>query len=185
MQGLKQRIVKWNRDRGLIQAGFDPALELKMLSEEAREFFLANDYEHQLQEFADFLFVEVGTRAKFFSMRHESASVLSMVIPQWGVMNEWIVDTKEEMYEILISKADVMMDLTLQEKIQKALRIVVEANEAKGDKVVDGKVIKNTEHIDPRVKIKAMVDDMRSSDRHNTDKIKGMHNDYKRKQVIR
>lgn len=159
MQGLKQRIVKWNRDRKLIQQGFDPALELKMLSEEAREFFLAETFEHQLQEYVDFLFVEVGTRAKFFSMKHESASVLAYTLPQWDAMEQWIMDTKYEMRDILVSVATVRLYNNLDDMIMDSLKIVVVANEAKGTKKIDGKVVKNSNHIDPVKKIKEMLDD--------------------------
>jgi len=129
-----------------------------MLSEEAREFYLASTPEHQLQEYCDFLFVMVGTEAKFFSSRHESAVVLSGTYPHWKTLRDWMHEARHNMRSILVSKSAIMGD-DVSEKINRALKIVVSLNEAKGTTKVDGKVVKNEDHIDPKVKIKEMLDE--------------------------
>lgn len=157
MQGLKARIVKWNRDRGLLEPGFDPALEVKMLSEEAREFFLAETFEHQLAEYSDFLFVMTGTRAKFFSTIHESPTVMAYILPQWDSIDTWMEETKQEMYDVLVSVATVRCYTNLLGMITESLKIVTGCNEIKGTKKCNGKVVKNKIHVDPVDKIKEMI----------------------------
>lgn len=56
------KIIQWNRERGLLTK-FDPSLSLRLLSEEAREFYMAETLAEALCEYADFWFVYHGYRA--------------------------------------------------------------------------------------------------------------------------
>jgi hypothetical protein len=144
------RIVRWNRDRGLMKT-FNPNLEAKMLTEEAREFFLASEVEHMLQEAADFMFVKTGTVAKYFAQESEGVQKLLSDYDHFNHMFEWMRDTIDCMVDVLTSKyiACGFPTIQLESDLELALSFVCNANDAKGKEKVDGKVVKGKYYIDP------------------------------------
>jgi len=153
----KAYVVNWNRERGLLDKGFDPLLEMKMLSEEAREFFLAETLEHKLAEYADFLFVQFGTEAKYYASLIESTTMFSMERDRFLQLQDWMYDTQESMYSTLASEFSLKGREDLEECVRKALLIVIGCNNLKGTKTKDGKVVKNKEHINPVDKIAEVI----------------------------
>ena len=145
------RITEWNRKRNGLK--FDPILETRLLTEEAHEFMMAETTAERLREFADFLFVAAGSRAKFMAMQLQSADALVNVYTKWDVVVKWINSTIKAMQEIL-EEEEGITEYTIDE----ALEIVIEANEAKPlTKDDHGKVIKGQDYVDPIAKIKELI----------------------------
>lgn len=159
MYKLIERVIKWNRDRGLLEK-FDPALEIKMLSEEAKECQLAEEPAHALQEYCDFLFVGIGTEAKFRAQAYPSTMTFLLAQENHEVLFKWQEDTGE----YLLARVEAMLpqQVPFGKAVKAALEIITEANEAKGKKKnKDGKVVKNTNHVDPLIKIREYLEDYR------------------------
>lgn len=150
---LEARVVKWNWDRHLLSKGFDPTLELKMLSEEAREFYLAESLEHKLAEFADFLFVRYGTIAKYHGNLVTSAATFLSERESWLSLRGWMEDVEKEMRSLLIPDC-IKAGVDVNKAIIWALKAVIANNELKGVETKDGKVIKNKIHTDPVTQIR-------------------------------
>lgn len=149
-QPIGERIVKWNYERN--QLNFDPSLEIKMLSEEASEFYEAlakGDSAHILAEWADFHFVAYGTFAKYHAQPIESIVMFEVGHEKWQKLRAWMTEVAEQMDNILDehfvnhpSSFGIMKEV--------ALETVTECNEAKGTtKNADGKVQKGKNHKDP------------------------------------
>lgn len=156
---FKAEVVAWNRDRGLLTAGFDPRLELKMLSEEAREFYLAETLEHMLAEYADFLFVWYGTEAKFHGDLIQSPTIFSMVWDEWLKLKQYGEFTVAAMYSVLNSHFVSHRYSHINMCVAFALKTVINNNNLKGKKKVGGKVVKCEEQVDPILAIKAMMEE--------------------------
>jgi hypothetical protein len=157
---MKYRIIKWNRERNLLD-NFNPNLEAKMLSEEAREFFFASEVEHMLQEAADFIFVKTGTVAKYFAQESEGVQKLLTDYDHFKQLSDWMESMIDCMVEILESKY-VECNLPIHfvtSDLSFALRFVCEANEAKGKEKVDGKVVKGDTYVSPIKRIKKYLED--------------------------
>ena len=145
---LKALTVRWNRDRGLLDK-FDPKLELKMLSEEAKEFYAAETLAHMLAEFADFLFVLDGTKAKFGSQLINSHLDLDLRLKVYSDIIDWAHKVMADMDSCLHSMLSMQYNETTG-LINMARRIVIKCNELKGsEKDKDGKVVKTVKHVDP------------------------------------
>lgn len=144
----KALTIKWNRDRGLLK-NFDPKLELKMLSEEAREFYEAETLAHMLAEYADFEFVLDGTKAKFGCQSITSHIDIDLRVKTFDDIISWAETIKSDMIQCIGS----MLGDQFYEcagLINIARRIVVKCNCLKGtEKDKDGKVVKGTKHVDP------------------------------------
>ena len=153
---LKALTVKWNRDRGLLDK-FDPKLELKMLSEEAKEFYAAETLAHMLAEYADFLFVLDGTKAKFGSQLIDSHLDIDLRVKTYGDIMEWANRLRCDMDECIGSALGGMYQ-EVSGLVNMARRIVIQCNNLKGTKKVDGKVVKNKEHVDPKSLIQEELD---------------------------
>ena len=154
---LKAQTVAWNRDRELLE-NFDPSLELKMLSEEAREFYQAETLAHMLAEYADFQFVLDGTKAKFGSQPLESYLGLGLFIQTYKDMMSWSAMVQSDMRSCITS----MLQPRPSEAgrlIVMASEIVIRCNNLKGKKKnSDGKVVKNEHHLDPKDMIQDELD---------------------------
>jgi hypothetical protein len=164
---IVERIIKWNYKRN--QLNFDPSLEVKMLSEEAREFYEAvalGDSAHILAEWADFHFVSYGTYAKYHAQPIESIVMFEVGVEKWEKLDAWIYNTSEQLDTILDGHfANMQTGQTvrsgglnivqgnggsLRHMKQVALETVTECNEAKGTrKNPDGKIEKGPKHQDP------------------------------------
>jgi hypothetical protein len=164
---VMERIIKWNYERN--QLNFDPSLEVKMLSEEAHEFYEAlvkGDSAHILAEWADFHFVAYGTSAKYRAQRIDSIVMFEVGHEKWDKLVSWMTDTGEQLDTLLAEHFEnVQAGQTvrsgglnivpgsggsLRHMKQVALETVTECNEAKGTKKnADGKVEKGPNHKDP------------------------------------
>ena len=170
---LKQqdRIIKWNIDRGLTELNCD--LEIRLLTEERREFWLAQTFEHKLQEFCDFLFVSSGTMFKI-----NAHSVATMPLAQSIQENiELLISSTTRYYSMidllkfylaedikkkkhsyaLLRKYNDLTD-ALKILVKETLDIIINTNNKKPKtKDSKGKIIKGDDHIDPLIKIKEML----------------------------
>lgn len=153
---LKARTVKWNRDRGLLDK-FDPKLELKMLSEEVKEFYLADSIPHRLAEYADFIFVLDGTKAKF-ACKLQRPFDFDFELEGFKKILDWATILQRDMYELLVDSIDASRP-EIAQMIAYARGCVVKCNELKGTKKKDGKVVKNKVHVDPTDMIREWLDD--------------------------
>jgi len=164
---LNYLIVKWNQERGLLNKGFDPALELKMLSEEANEFYNAYSFEHRLCEYADFKFVKAGTIAKNHAQVGLSTTMFENHRDRFIQMMEWSEEVEANMVSLLISEMDEMErnGITLSSKALQpladlALATVIANNNLKGkNKNADGKVIKAENQKSPEYILKELIYD--------------------------
>lgn len=144
-------ILNWNKERGLLNR-FDFNLELKMLQEEAKEFMEAKEFAHQLQEYADFIFVYAGTLAKFNSFPKDITNNINNfpdVYEKFAVLKAWAEDTANYMFSVLTNqrpkaKEQIFKYLTI------ALEAVIAANKEKGiKKNKDGKILKGEKYKSP------------------------------------
>jgi hypothetical protein len=141
-QEQKNRIIKWNIDRGC--TAFDPKFELNLLVEEIKEFYKAETLAHKLQEYADVLFVWEGTKVKYYTndVYHIMDSFLRGY-DNWTKMQDWYYEIQHSMF-LAFNRGN------LQEYIDVALEAVITANEAKSSvKDVNGKVIKGDAYVSP------------------------------------
>jgi len=153
-------VIAWNAERGLLDT-FDPCLELKMLSEEAREFYTATTYEHRLAEYADFKFVKAGTLAKYHSQKIDSATVFSMNRPHFVAMMEWAEEIEVNMFAVLSAQSRKVSyrAISLREDIAMAIGVVIDNNKRKGTSKINGKIVKPEDPIDPVVRIRELLDE--------------------------
>lgn len=154
---LKELTVKWNRDRGLLET-FDPKLELKMLSEEASEFYKAETMAHKLAEYADFQFVLDGTKAKFGSQVIESHLDLELRLKVYEDIMSWVHIVQDDMIACLNSLFYDYPFVDVDNLIHMARKFVIKCNNLKTSKTVDGKVVKNEHHLDPKDYIQDELD---------------------------
>ena len=161
---LKERVCAWNRDRGLTKLNTD--LEMRMLSEELHEFWMAEDPAHMLQELCDFRFVSWGTKFKIRACKYESATQYLIWMQDLEAIEEYMLDKYHDMlnrlHEVFICTLFPEMhayDTTfLNTIINKAMDIVITANEKKGSRTdSSGKVVKGERHVDPYDSIKEML----------------------------
>jgi len=163
----ENRIIKWNRDRGLLEGGFDIGHELKMLSEEAREFYYATDYPEMLAEYSDFIFVMVGTKAKYFSDVQVSHVAFSMHVDEWNKLDEWMTRQVDEMQDLLLVKHRVLgrgKYADLQDDLNMAMYLVIKNNEYKSDQKLNGKVIKSEDQHDPADLIRKVLNESQGTE---------------------
>lgn len=145
---VEKRIVEWNKVRNGLE--FNPALEVRMLSEELAEFFEATNLPNMLKEMADIVFVCIGTEAKD--------------------TNKFLKEYMEQTLEMLEKFLEIGLENCIQNNhlaaysqvFEVCLCIVTEANEAKGlEKDAHGKVIKGAAYVNPESTIRAMLEEMR------------------------
>ena len=149
MEGIVNQIIRWNRERNGLD--FNADTEVKMLTEEANEFFMAETKEDRLREAADFAFVWIGTAAKCLGGRCKDRKSLMLRKDFFDDIKEWVDVETEEM-------AEVMEEDGTYHLVPRALEIVTKANFAKPrTKNVDGKVIKGDDYIDPIEEIKQIL----------------------------
>jgi len=158
MRTLQQRIIDWNRTRNSL--AFDPNLEVVMLREEASEFYMSSTLVDRIDAYCDFLFVSVGTRAKFGATKAVDCKT------DWVEMKElfeWITFTLNEMKAILIDELECNSGILVNwEHVLDTvfLDIVVNANEAKGtEKDENGKVKKGPDYKKPEAEIERVLNE--------------------------
>lgn len=140
---LHTRIIAWNRVRNGLE--FDPNLEIRMLSEEFNEFFMAETFAQRLQEFADIMFVWIGTNAKYYAQRKDRFNLTDK--EHWDEFIDWFEGGFTFCSELIHSE---MEENDIPESyLDKVLLYVVEANEAKGIEKVNGKVVKGPDYVSP------------------------------------
>lgn len=158
---LKALTVKWNRDRGLLD-NYDPSLELRMLSEEAKEFYAAETLAHMLAEYADFQFVLDGTKAKFGSQVISSHIDIDLRVKTYNDIMSWAGKVMADMYNCLSSVLDEHRHghrHELDGLINMASSHVISCNNLKGlKKDEEGKIQKDENHVDPKDLIEAELD---------------------------
>ena len=151
MEGIVNQIVRWNRERNGLAFNIDT--EVKMLTEEANEFFMAETKEDRLREAADFKFVWIGTLVKCLGGRCKNELDFMSRKSFFDDIEEWVDD------EIEVMTAALEEDGT-SHMLPRALEIVTKANLAKPrTKNLDGKVIKGDDYIDPIEEIKQIIEE--------------------------
>ncbi len=149
MEGIVNQIVRWNRERNGL--AFNVDTEVKMLTEESNEFFMAETKEDRLREAADFMFVWIGTVAKCLGGRCKDWQSLMPRKGFFDYIKDWVDAETEVMAEVLEEDGTYYL-------LPRVLEIVTKANLAKPKtKNVDGKVIKGDDYIDPIEEIKQII----------------------------
>lgn len=163
---LQSRIIKWNKDHNKLNYNLE--LETRMLSEEANEFFIAETYPEKLQEAADFMFVFIGTQAKFFATKRMME--LSVNWDEFLKLRTWANLVLDKMFEVLADEAHTNgLSGKETEMLLMALEHVTKANELKGvpaTYITDGKIEKGDAYVSPLPKIIADVEDAIVSTTH-------------------
>lgn len=151
MEGIVNKIVRWNRERNGLALNIDT--EVKMLTEEANEFFMAETKADRLREAADFKFVWVGTLAKCLGGRCKNELDFMSRKSFLEDIEAWADAEEEAMSEMLNEDGTRHM-------LPRALEIVTRANLAKPKtKNSDGKVIKGDDYVDPIEEIKQIIEE--------------------------
>ena len=151
MEGVVNQIIRWNRERNGLAFNIDT--EVKMLTEEANEFFMAETKEDRLREAADFKFVWVGTVAKCLGGRCKNELDFMSRKSFLDDIEEWADAVEEATVEML--EEDGTNHL-----LPRALEIVTKANLAKPKtKNAEGKVIKGDDYVDPIEEIKQIIEE--------------------------
>lgn len=148
---MMNHIIEWNRERGLLDT-FDPCLELKMLSEEAREFYNATTFEHTLAEAADFIFVLEGTKAKYHCNCLDGTVIFEINYRRFEQLMAWANSIKDNMESLLECEAKMIHNLRyskVKHLIGLALAAVIDCNNKKPNKKAGGKVVKGESHVNP------------------------------------
>lgn len=149
MEGIINQVIRWNRERNGLDFNVDT--EVKMLTEEANEFFMAETKEDRLREAADFTFVWIGTLAKCLGSRCKDWQSLMLRKGFFDDIKEWVDAETEVMAEVLEEDGTYCL-------LPRVLEIVTKANLAKPKtKNVDGKVIKGGDYIDPIEEVKQIL----------------------------
>ena len=149
MEGIVNQIIRWNRERNGLALNVDT--EVKMLTEEANEFFMAETKEDRLREAADFKFVWIGTLAKCLGGRCKDELDFISRKGFFDYIKEWVDYEHEVMTDVLEEDGTYYL-------WTRVLEIVTKANLAKPKtKNADGKVIKGYYYIDPIEEIKQIV----------------------------
>lgn len=156
--GVVAGIVEWNLARNNLK--FDPALEAKMLSEEAREFFTALNLVERCREAADFTFVMVGTLSKYYAQQRQDASEICFSHAHFLEFRRWMEDTNAIIRATLENEFEALgfgaKDVNYVQDV--CLRYVLEANRAKNaEKNAEGKVQKGANYVSPSEKIDAFL----------------------------
>ena len=151
MEGIINQVIRWNRERNGLDFNVDT--EVKMLTEEVNEFFMAETKEDRLREAADFTFVWIGTVVKCLGGRCKDWKSLMLRKDFFDGIKEWVdVETKE--------MGEVLAEDGTHHLWPRALEIVTKANLAKPKtKNADGKVIKGDDYIDPIEEIKQIIEE--------------------------
>ena len=121
-EGIINQIVRWNRERNGLALNIDT--EVKMLTEEANEFFMAETKEDRLREVADFTFVWIGTLAKCLGDRCEDWKSLMLRKGFFYGIKGWVDVETEKMIEVLEEDGTYHL-------LPRVLEIVTKANLAK------------------------------------------------------
>lgn len=138
-------IITWNLKRNELK--FDPALEAKMLSEEANEFYTATTLVERVREYCDFCFVLQGTKAKFYSRKYTDHREAVYAYEHFKEFMEWAEEVQDKMYESL---CECVAWRGVDDIVSQSFDAVIAANNAKGtEKNSDGKVIKGPDYVSP------------------------------------
>ena len=149
MEGIVNQITRWNRERNGLALNIDT--EVKMLTEEANEFFMAETKEDRLREAADFKFVWIGTVAKCLGGCYKDWQSLMSRKGFFDYIKGWVDAETEVMTKVLEEDGTYHL-------LPRVLEIVTKANLAKPKtKNVDGKVIKGDDYVDPLEEIKQIL----------------------------
>lgn len=157
---LERRIIAWNRDRNGLK--FDMDLELKMLKEEAQEFFESTTFYNMLREYSDFRFVWTGSQAKHLAASApNNVTAFTMQREQWAEVQAYARDVLSQMFNILLEQFFVFgVDHTelIHKLLEDCLEAVVSANENKGtERDENGKVKKGPNYVAPDKRIQDIL----------------------------
>ena len=157
---MQKKIIEWNRDRDLL-GKFDPKLEIKLLTEELNEFYMAETFSEALAEAADFIFVWKGAKAIFYSTEFNSVIEFKIAKENFDIIKDWAESALKEINTVLLTKYwDVgHLKLTFDECKDFALRSVIKNNNLKGKNKVDGKIQKSPKQINPADVIREKIYD--------------------------
>ena len=141
------QIITWNLNRGLL-GSFDPALSMKLLSEEAKEFFTATTIPEMLCEYADFWFVWHGYKAISACDPIQPVG-LQVAVTSMNMLDDWALKVNNTMFERLHSAylnkygEDVDLYRLLMDDANAAMAFVIECNNQKSSETnEDGKIVK-------------------------------------------
>lgn len=144
------KIIQWNRKRGLLTK-FDPSLSLRLLSEEAKEFYMAETLAEALCEYADFWFVYHGYRASSACCQLTAIGFADHVSGIKAI-EEWVLHLDEHMrkqIEFMYSQTRYPHKLcsldpkTIDMDKNHAMECVIYCNEMKSSKKdSSGKIVK-------------------------------------------
>ena len=156
------RIIAWNRERNGLKFNID--LESQMLTEEANEFYMAEHLVDKVDAWADFVFVGVGTVAKWLAVKVKAFEDLEDYSQWMETVTDWMDYQRGTMLEMLLEDMatifpGVRHNTSLFEDIlNQALIIVVDANEQKGtEKDENGKVKKPEGFIRPETRLNVLL----------------------------
>ena len=145
------QVTQWNFDRNKLE--YSKELEDRLWSEEVNEFkqellkYLDNPLNkleviaNMVKEYCDCNFVYYGT-----VMKQLGNTKVSDYNFELSMMNTLLI-------EVLLKHKVKLYDADKQPTIEEALGIVIEANNKKPKKKVNGKVVKGEDYIDPTVLI--------------------------------
>ena len=141
-----ERVLHWNLERNGLE--LFPSLEHQMLTEEEQEFTEAVFTWDTLREYADYLFVYMGTVFKTTNQIDQLKSFLDMWENRGHVMEDRLYQMLRD-YGLSITQMDAL--------VSDVLDIIIDANETKGFTLENGKVPKGENYSDPISLIQAKM----------------------------
>lgn len=151
MSDFENRVLAWNRERGLLES-FDPNLSMRLLCEEAKEFFNAESLVDMLCEYADFHFVLEGYRS-IRSCSPLSSVSLPSTVKGIEALESWCLATDNHMLHILRSRYGRDYFSRMENDIEAAKMAVCICNEQKSSEKKEGKIVKAANQRKPQTLI--------------------------------
>lgn len=154
----EQRVINWNKRHNGLK--YDLSLEVRMLQEEAREYWMANTLPERIQEYCDFLFVWCGTRVKYLADKEPVSTVSKRTrMNEFNQVREWIDDELKEIGENIHNQIWKYCGPQIHVILSESMDAVITANEAKipGNQTGDGKTKKGPMYKSPLPVIKGIL----------------------------
>ena len=162
----EQRVIDWNKRHNGLK--YDLSLEVRMLQEEAKEFFMAETLPERVQEYCDFLFVWCGTRVKYLA-NADPVTVVSKRsrINDFALVREWVDDVLRETGGNIRLQLREYYGPQAHTILKESMDAVITANEAKipGNQTEDGKTKKGPFYESPLPVIERILENYMEKER--------------------
>jgi len=162
----EQRVIDWNKKHNGLK--YDLSLEIRMLQEEAREYWMADTLPERIQEYCDFLFVWCGMRVKYLADREPLSTVSKRTrMNEFAQVREWIDDELFGIGENIRLQVRKYCGPQIHKILEESMDAVITANEAKipSNQTEDGKTKKGPFYESPLPVIERILENYMEKER--------------------